>query len=92
MNRASPVDLRKSLEIANHLGITLNRFYYLAQRYSLKTAFVYKRWNQDDDHQLIEMANSGTPIKQIAEIMGRGKESVKSRLRTLRSISRNSSC
>jgi hypothetical protein len=74
---------------ADHLGITLNRFYYLAQRYSLKTAFVYKKWNQDEDHNLMQMASNGIPIKQISEMMGRGNESVKSRLRTLRRESRN---
>ncbi|HFI7433945.1 TPA: sigma-70 family RNA polymerase sigma factor [Escherichia coli] len=75
---------------ADYLGITLNRFYHLANRYSLKTAFVYKKWNKDDDHLLLLMVEAEMPMKQIAESLNRSYESVKSRLRTLRRLSRNS--
>jgi hypothetical protein len=70
---------------ADHLGITLNRFYYLAQRYGLKTAFVKKQWSDEEEKQLIQMVNSGMKQKEIANELSRTWISVGAHIRRLRS-------
>ncbi len=34
---------------AEHLGLNINQFYYIAKKLSLKTAFVKPRWSDDED-------------------------------------------
>lgn len=71
---------------ADHLGITLARFYYLAQQYGLKTAFVFRRWEKEDKELMLQMINSGETQKKTAQTLGRSIESVRSMLTRMRRI------
>ncbi|EAB5183251.1 sigma-70 family RNA polymerase sigma factor [Salmonella enterica] len=69
---------------AEHLGLNINQFYYIAKKLSLKTAFVKPRWSDDEDKRMQTLISSGYTQRNVAKILGRGEESVKSRLSRLR--------
>lgn len=69
---------------AEHLGLNINQFYYIAKKLSLKTAFVKPRWSDDEDKRMQTLISSGYTQRNVAKILGRSEESVKSRLSRLR--------
>ncbi len=69
---------------ADKLGITVARFYYLAQRYSVSTAFVRPLWSESENQRLIAMRKSGMSIKQVAHVLNRTEESIIQRICVLR--------
>lgn len=69
---------------AEHLGLNINQFYCIAKKLSLKTAFVKPRWSDDEDKRMQTLISSGYTQRNVAKILGRSEESVKSRLSRLR--------
>nr|DAU39648.1 MAG TPA: ECF sigma factor [Caudoviricetes sp.] len=69
---------------ADHLGLTLAQFYYLAQKYSLSTACTQSPWSPQDEETLARLYRQGYLQKDIAEMMGRGYTAVRSRVTRLR--------
>ncbi|EAA1619857.1 sigma-70 family RNA polymerase sigma factor [Salmonella enterica subsp. enterica serovar Typhimurium] len=69
---------------AERLGLNINQFYYIAKKLSLKTAFVKPRWSDDEDKRMQTLISSGYTQRNVAKILGRSEESVKSRLSRLR--------
>lgn len=69
---------------AAHLGLNINQFYYIAKKLSLKTAFIKPRWSDDEDKRMQTLISSGYTQRNVAKILGRSEESVKSRLSRLR--------
>lgn len=69
---------------AEYLGLNINQFYYIAKKLSLKTAFVKLRWSDDEDKRMQTLISSGYTQRNVAKILGRSEESVKSRLSRLR--------
>ncbi|EAR8366805.1 sigma-70 family RNA polymerase sigma factor [Salmonella enterica subsp. enterica serovar Poona] len=69
---------------AEYLGLNINQFYYIAKKLSLKTAFVKQRWSDDEDKIMQTLISSGYTQRNVAKILGRSEESVKSRLSRLR--------
>ncbi|EAR6708265.1 sigma-70 family RNA polymerase sigma factor [Salmonella enterica] len=69
---------------AERLGLNINQFYYIAKKMSLKTAFVKPRWSDDEDKRMQTLISSGYTQRNVAKILGRSEESVKSRLSRLR--------
>ncbi|ECH9865147.1 sigma-70 family RNA polymerase sigma factor [Salmonella enterica subsp. enterica] len=69
---------------AEYLGLNINQFYYIAKKLSLKTAFVKPRWSEDEDKIMQTLISSGYTQRNVAKILGRSEESVKSRLSRLR--------
>ncbi|ECS3069062.1 sigma-70 family RNA polymerase sigma factor [Salmonella enterica subsp. enterica serovar Saintpaul] len=69
---------------AENLGLNINQFYYIAKKLSLKTAFVKPRWSEDEDKRMQALISSGYTQRNVAKILGRSEESVKSRLSRLR--------
>ncbi|EBU9457121.1 sigma-70 family RNA polymerase sigma factor [Salmonella enterica subsp. enterica] len=69
---------------AEHLVLNINQFYYIAKKLSLKTAFVKPRWSDDEDKRMQTLISSGYTQRNVAKILGRSEESVKSRLSRLR--------
>ncbi|EAA8475383.1 sigma-70 family RNA polymerase sigma factor [Salmonella enterica] len=69
---------------AERLGLNINQFYYIAKKLSLKTAFVKTRWSEDEDKIMQTLISSGYTQRNVAKILGRSEESVKSRLSRLR--------
>ncbi|WP_411904751.1 sigma-70 family RNA polymerase sigma factor [Salmonella enterica] len=69
---------------AEHLGLNINHFYYKAKKLSLKTAFVKPRWSDDEEKRMQTLISSGYTQRNVAKILGRCEESVKSRLSRLR--------
>ncbi|MEP8892330.1 sigma-70 family RNA polymerase sigma factor [Enterobacter roggenkampii] len=69
---------------ADHLGLTLAQFYYLAQKYSLSTACTKQLWSPQDEETLAQLYRDGYLQKDIAEMMGRGYTAVRSRVTQLR--------
>lgn len=68
---------------ADHLGLTLAQFYYLAQKYSLSTACTQQKWSQKDDETLSRLYRGGYLQRDIAEIMGRSYTAVRARVTRL---------
>ncbi|ELN7608464.1 sigma-70 family RNA polymerase sigma factor, partial [Salmonella enterica] len=54
------------------------------KKLSLKTAFVKPRWSDDEDKRMQTLISSGYTQRNVAKILGRSEESVKSRLSRLR--------
>lgn len=69
---------------ADHLGLTLAQFYYLAQKYSLSTACTKQLWSPHDEETLARLYRQGYLQKDIAEMMGRGYAAVRSKVTQLR--------
>lgn len=69
---------------AEYLGLNINQFYYIAKKLSLKTAFVKLRWSDDEDKRMQTLISSGYTQRNVAKILGRSEDSVKSRLSRLR--------
>ena len=69
---------------ADHLGLTLAQFYYLAQKYSLSTACTQSPWSKQDEKTLAALYRQGYLQKDIAEMMGRGYTAVRSKVTQLR--------
>jgi len=69
---------------ADHLGLTLAQFYYLAQKYSLSTACTKQLWSHQDEETLAVLYRQGCLQKDIAETMGRGYTAVRSKVAQLR--------
>ncbi len=69
---------------AEYLGLNINQFYYIAKKLSLKTAFVKLRWSDDEDKIMQTLISSGYTQRNVAKILGRSEDSVKSRLSRLR--------
>ncbi|EAX8239933.1 sigma-70 family RNA polymerase sigma factor [Salmonella enterica] len=69
---------------AERLGLNINQFYYIAKKMSLKTAYVKPRWSDDEDKRMQTLISSGYTQRNVAKILGRSEESVKSRLSRLR--------
>ncbi len=69
---------------ADHLGLTLAQFYYLAKKYSLSTACTQSPWSHQDEETLARLYRDGYLQKDIAEIMGRGYTAVRSKVTQLR--------
>ncbi|HEA0291913.1 TPA: sigma-70 family RNA polymerase sigma factor [Salmonella enterica subsp. diarizonae] len=69
---------------AEYLGLNINQFYYIAKKLSLKTEFVKPRWSDDEDKRMQTLISSGYTQRNVAKILGRSEESVKSRLSRLR--------
>ncbi|MDX9528068.1 sigma factor-like helix-turn-helix DNA-binding protein [Salmonella enterica] len=55
-----------------------------SKKLSLKTAFVKPRWSEDEDKRMQVLISSGYTQRDVAKILGRSEESVKSRLSRLR--------
>ena len=68
---------------ADHLGLTLAQFYYLAHKYSLSTAHTQHRWSPQEVETLSRLYREGYQQKDIAEIMGLGLMAVRSRVSRL---------
>lgn len=74
---------------ADHLGLTISQFYYLAQKYSLSTSFTHSAWSEKDDEMLMRLYRNGHQQRDIAERMGRGFVSIRSRVARLRKLELN---
>lgn len=74
---------------ADHLGLTISQFYYLAQKYSLSTSFTHSAWTPNDDELVMRLYRNGYQQKDIAEMMGRGFVSIRSRVARLRKLELN---
>ena len=74
---------------ADHLGLTISQFYYLAQKYSLSTSFPHSAWTPNDDEQVMRLYRNGYQQRDIAEMMGRGFVSIRSRVARLRKLELN---
>ncbi|HBM3275521.1 TPA: sigma-70 family RNA polymerase sigma factor [Klebsiella oxytoca] len=86
----SPEELRSvsgkmvACRAAEKLGITVARFYYLAQRYRVSTAYVRPLWSESENQQLIAMRKSGMTVKRIAAELNRTEWAIKKKLGYLR--------
>lgn len=69
---------------AEKLGITVARFYYLAQRHQVSTAYVRPLWSDGETHRLIAMRKSGMTVKRIAAELNRTEWAIKKKLGYLR--------
>lgn len=69
---------------AEKLGITVARFYYLAQRYRVSTAYVRPLWSDSENQRLIAMRKDGMTVKSIAVELNRSEWAIKKRLGALR--------
>ncbi|HDX9111772.1 TPA: sigma-70 family RNA polymerase sigma factor [Klebsiella michiganensis] len=69
---------------AEKLGITVARFYYLAQRYRVSTAYVRPLWSESENQRLITMRKGGMTVKSIAVELNRSEWAIKNRLGLLR--------
>ncbi|ESH14776.1 hypothetical protein SEEGA711_26745 [Salmonella enterica subsp. enterica serovar Gaminara str. ATCC BAA-711] len=69
---------------AEHLGLNINQFLLHSKKLVIKTAFVKPRWNEDEDKRMQALISSGYTQRNVAKILGRSEESVKSRLSRLR--------
>lgn len=74
---------------ADSLGITISQFYYLAQKYSLSTAFTQKAWSPQEDTLLMNLYRDGIQQKDIAKMLGRRFESIRGRVALLRKREKN---
>lgn len=74
---------------ADSLGITIFHFYYLAQKYSLSTAFTKKAWSKQEDSLLMNLYLDGYQQKEIAQILCRRFESIRGRVAMLRKREKN---
>ncbi|KMJ25781.1 anti-RecBCD protein 1 [Salmonella enterica subsp. enterica serovar Typhimurium] len=61
-----------------------NQFYYIAKKLSLKTAFVKQDGAKTKTKKMQALISSGYTQRNVAKILGRSEESVKSRLSRLR--------
>lgn len=86
----SPEELRSvsgkmvACRAAEKLGITVARFYYLAQRHRVSTAYVRPLWNDGETQRLIAMRKSGMTVKRIAAELNRTEWAIKKKLGYLR--------
>lgn len=86
----SPEELRSvsgkmvACRAAEKLGITVARFYYLAQRYRVSTAYVRPLWSDSENQRLIAMRKVGMTVKSIAVELNRSEWAIKKRLGLLR--------
>lgn len=69
---------------AEKLGITVARFYYLAQRYRVSTAYVRPLWSDSENQRLIAMRKDGMTVKSISVELNRSEWAIKKRLGALR--------
>ncbi|WP_200781131.1 sigma-70 family RNA polymerase sigma factor [Klebsiella oxytoca] len=86
----SPEELRSvsgkmvACRAAEKLGITVARFYYLAQRHQVSTAYVRPLWSQKETQRLIAMRKDGMTVKRIAAELNRTEWAIKKKLGHLR--------
>lgn len=86
----SPEELRSvsgkmvACRAAEKLGITVARFYYLAQRHQVSTAYVRPLWSEKETQMLIAMRKSGMTVKRIAAELNRTEWAIKKKLGYLR--------
>lgn len=86
----SPEELRSvsgkmvACRAAEKLGITVARFYYLAQRHRVSTAYVRPLWSKGETQRLIAMRNGGMTVKRIAAELNRTEWAIKKKLGYLR--------
>ena len=86
----SPEELRSvsgkmvACRAAEKLGITVARFYYLAQRLQVSTAYVRPLWSEKETQMLIAMRKSGMTVKRIAAELNRTEWAIKKKLGYLR--------
>ena len=86
----SPEELRSvsgkmvACRAAEKLGITVARFYYLAQRHQVSTAYVRPLWSEKETQRLIAMRRGGMTVKRIAEELNRTEWAIKKKLGYLR--------
>lgn len=73
---------------ADALGISLSNFYYLAQQYSISTAFISKRWLPEQKRMAAKLRESGESHKSIGMRVDRSEGAVKTMLRNLRNSER----
>ncbi|MGK3555704.1 sigma-70 family RNA polymerase sigma factor [Klebsiella oxytoca] len=69
---------------AEKLGITVARFYYLAQRHRVSTAYVRPLWSDGETQRLITMRKGGMTVKRIAAELNRTEWAIKKKLGYLR--------
>ncbi|EMM2252563.1 sigma-70 family RNA polymerase sigma factor [Klebsiella oxytoca] len=86
----SPEELRSvsgkmvACRAAEKLGITVARFYYLAQRHQVSTAYVRPLWSKGETQRLIAMRKSSMTVKRIAAELNRTEWAIKKKLGYLR--------
>lgn len=86
----SPEELRSvsgkmvACRAAEKLGITVARFYYLAQRHQVSTAYVRPLWSEKETQRLIAMRRGGMTVKRIAAELNRTEWAIKKKLGYLR--------
>lgn len=86
----SPEELRSvsgkmvACRAAEKLGITVARFYYLAQRHQVSTAYVRPLWGEKETQRLIAMRKSGMTVKRISAELNRTEWAIKKKLGYLR--------
>lgn len=86
----SPEELRSvsgkmvACRAAEKLGITVARFYYLAQRHRVSTAYVRPLWSEKETQRLIAMRKGGMTVKRIAAELNRTEWAIKKKLGYLR--------
>lgn len=86
----SPEELRSvsgkmvACRAAEKLGITVARFYYLAQRHQVSTAYVRPLWSKGETQRLIAMRKDGMTVKRIAAELNRTEWAIKKKLGYLR--------
>lgn len=69
---------------AEKLGISVARFYYLAQRHHISTAYVRPLWSDGETKTLIAMLKGGMTVKRIAAELNRTEWAIKKKLGYLR--------
>lgn len=86
----SPEELRSvsgkmvACRAAEKLGITVARFYYLAQRHQVSTAYVRPLWSDGETQRLIALRKDGMTVKRIAAELNRTEWAIKKKLGYLR--------
>lgn len=70
---------------ADRLGITITRFYYLAQKFSIPTAFINIRWTDSEIDKAVRLRDAGKTKKEIGKEICRSEQAVKSLFRRLKS-------
>ncbi len=86
----SPEELRSvsgkmvACRAAEKLGITVARFYYLAQRHQVSTAYVRPLWSEKETQRLIALRKDGMTVKRIAVELNRTEWAIKKKLGYLR--------
>lgn len=86
----SPEELRSvcgkmvACRAAEKLGITVARFYYLARKHRVSTAYVRPLWSEKETQRLIAMRKGGMTVKRIAAELNRTEWAIKKKLGYLR--------